>query len=58
MKGGFENKKLKRREDCIMTTYEEPLSDGEIWDEVFFDFFPNADSEEEIADELDDLWND
>ena len=41
-----------------MTTYEEPLSDGEIWDEVFFDFFPNADSEEEIADELDDLWND
>ena len=31
--------------------------DGELWDSVMFDFFPQS-KESEIADELDDLWND
>ena len=36
---------------------DEKLSEGEIWDEVMFDFFPNAD-ESELEDELDSWFND
>ena len=36
---------------------EEELSESEIWDEVMFDFFPNA-TEEELEDELDSWFND
>lgn len=27
-------------------------------DEVLFDWFPNAETEEELEEELDDIWND
>ena len=36
---------------------EEELSESEIWDEVMFDYFPNA-TEEELEDELDSWYND
>jgi hypothetical protein len=36
---------------------EEELSESEIWDEVMFDYFPNA-TEEELEDELDSWFND
>ncbi len=38
-------------------TNEEQFNEA-MWDEVMSDFFPNASLDEEIADELDDLWND
>ena len=55
----------KRKEDEIMEEYnpiyeletEEELSESEIWDEVMFDYFPNA-TEEELEDELDSWFND
>ena len=55
----------KRKEDEIMEEYnpiyeletEEELSESEIWDEVMFDYFPNA-TEEELEDELDSWYND
>lgn len=34
------------------------IFDGWIWDNVMFDFFPQAQDETDIADELDDMWND
>ena len=37
---------------------DEDMTEGELWDDVMFDFFPACTTEEEIADELDDLWND
>ncbi len=33
-------------------------SEAQIWDDVMSSFFPNAGSEEEIEEELDNLWND
>lgn len=32
--------------------------DGDLWDDVMYDFFPQAKDEEDIADELEDMWND
>lgn len=32
--------------------------DGELWDDVMYDLFPQAKKESDIEDELDDLWND
>ena len=32
--------------------------DEELWDDVMSDFFPDAQDDEDIADELDDLWDD
>ena len=32
--------------------------DGDLWDDIMYDFFPQAKDEEDIADELEDLWND
>lgn len=32
--------------------------DEKLWDDVMFDFFPQAKDEADIEDELDDLWND
>lgn len=37
---------------------EYEISDGELWDDIMYDLFPNSSNEDEIADELDDLWND
>ena len=34
------------------------IFDGWIWDDVMFDFFPQAQDEAEISDKLDDMWND
>ena len=34
------------------------LFDEQLWDEVMGDFFPDAKDEDEIADMLDDIWND
>ncbi len=46
----------------MRTNYEtqtnEEQFNGRLWDEVMSDFFPDASTEEEIADELDDIWND
>jgi hypothetical protein len=36
----------------------EELTEDEMWDSVMFDWFPNAQSEDEIAEELDNMWND
>lgn len=35
----------------------EELTEDEMWDSVMFDWFPNAQSEDEIAEELDNMWN-
>ena len=32
--------------------------DDYLWDDVMFDFFPQAKDYADIADELDDMWND
>ena len=48
----MENEKDMEDED------DEDMTEGELWDDVMFDFFPACTTEEEIADELDDLWND
>ncbi len=37
---------------------EEFESEAQIWDDVMSSFFPNAGSEEEIEEELDNMWND
>ncbi len=34
------------------------IFDGWIWDDVMSDFFPQAQDGADIADELDDMWND
>ena len=36
---------------------EDEMSEGEIRDDVMFSWFPGA-SEDEIEDELDNMWND
>lgn len=36
----------------------EELTEDEMWDSVMFDWFPNAQSKDEIAEELDNMWND
>lgn len=48
----MENEKDMEDED------EEDMTEGELWDDVMFDFFPSCKNNDEIADELDDLWND
>ena len=45
---------MKREKKMI----NEELFDGELWDSVMYDMFPQAENEEEIAEELDYLWND
>jgi hypothetical protein len=37
---------------------EEDMTEGELWDDVMFDFFPACTSEDELADAFDDIWND
>ena len=37
---------------------EKVNENGDLWDDVMYDFFPQAKDEEDIADELEDLWND
>ena len=32
--------------------------DGELWNDVMSDYFPQATDEADIAEEFDDLWND
>ncbi len=39
------------------TEDEDELSEGEIWDEVMYSFFPNA-TKDELEDELDSWFND
>ena len=39
-------------------TNEEEVFDGKLWDDVMFDMFSQAKSEEDIDQELDDIWND
>ena len=38
--------------------YDEETFDGILWDDVMSDFFPEARNEDEIAEELEDIWND
>ena len=40
------------------TMNEEEVFDGKLWDDVMFDMFSQAKSEEDIDQELDDIWND
>lgn len=46
----------KMYEDTQHQTYffeeEEELSPSQVWDDVMADFFPNAQTEEELEDEL------
>ncbi|MBD8921166.1 MAG: hypothetical protein EGR92_09950 [[Eubacterium] rectale] len=49
---GMEDEKEMEDED------EEDMTEGELWDDVMSDFFPECKTEEELADALDDLWND
>lgn len=37
---------------------EEDMTEGELWDDVMFNFFPACTSEDELADAFDDIWND
>lgn len=39
-----------------MNNNEEYMLEGEIWDEVMSDFFPNAETEEDLMSEI-DCWN-
>lgn len=49
----------KIMETKIMETMnEEEVFDGKLWDDVMFDMFSQAKSEEDIAQDLDDIWND
>ena len=41
-----------------MNENEEEVFDGKLWDDVMFDMFSQAKSEEDIDQELDDIWND
>ena len=36
---------------------EDEMSEGEVWDDVMFSWFPGA-SEDEIEDAFDNMWND
>ena len=36
----------------------EDVFDEELWDDVMGDWFPQAKTDEEIAEELDNIWND
>lgn len=38
--------------------YDEETFDGKLWDDVLSDWFSDAENEDEIGDELEDLWND
>ena len=46
----------------MSTNYETPANEEQfnerLWEEVMSDFFPDASTEEEIENELDDIWND
>ena len=50
------------KENCIDDVFETEddimESEGQLWDDVMSDFFPDAESEEEIEEELDNLFND
>lgn len=41
-----------------MEDEEKDMTEGELWDDVMFDFFPACTTEEDLADAFDDLWND
>ena len=53
-KGGDKNMYRDRdtQEQTDFFEEEEELSPSQIFDEVMFDWFPNAESEEELEDEL------
>ncbi len=45
------------KKDFEMQANEEQFNER-LWEEVMSDFFPDASTEEEIENELDDIWND
>ena len=59
---------IKRKEDTtvngnriteeVLETEEITESEEGIWEDVMSGFFPDAASEEEIEEELDNMWND
>ena len=59
---------IKRKEDTtvngnriteeVLETEEITESEEQIWEDVMSGFFPNAESEEEIEEELDNMFND
>ena len=51
-----EDKGMEKEKD--MEDEEEDMTEGELWDDVMFDFFPACTTEEDLADAFDDLWND
>ena len=46
---------LIMKEELMMNV---EIFDEELWEDVMSDWFPNSYTDEEIADELDDIWND
>ena len=51
-----EDKGMEKEKD--MEDEEEDMTEGELWDDVMFDFYPACTTEEDLADAFDDLWND
>ena len=47
-----------RNTEEVLETEEITESEEGIWEDVMSDFFPDAASEEEIEEELDNMWND
>ena len=47
-----------RSTEEVLETEEITESEEEIWEDVMSGFFPNAESEEEIEEELDNMFND
>ncbi|MBR3517092.1 MAG: hypothetical protein IKO10_12355 [Lachnospiraceae bacterium] len=45
-------------EEVLETEEDITESEEQIWEDVMSGFFPNAESEEEIEEELDNMFND
>lgn len=52
------DEEFMKEEEGMEDEDEEDMTEGELWDDVMSDFFPECKTEEELADALDDLWND
>lgn len=57
---GKEDTKVRgnRNTEEVLETEEITESEEGIWEDVMSGFFPDAASEEEIEEELDNMWND
>ncbi len=48
----------RNTEEVLETEEDITESEEQIWEDVMSGFFPDAASEEEIEEELDNMWND